>query len=33
MGREESGDSQSIINEWRRAEVVPGPGEGGLSCP
>jgi hypothetical protein len=33
MGSEGPGGSQPIINEWVGAWVVPGPGEGGLSCP
>jgi hypothetical protein len=31
-GQEEPADSQ-LINEWGGAWVVPGPGEGGWSCP
>jgi hypothetical protein len=34
MGREEPGDTYPlIIDEWGGAWVVPGPGEGALSCP
>jgi hypothetical protein len=33
MEREEPSDSQPIIDEWGGARVVPGPGEGKLSCP
>jgi hypothetical protein len=29
MGKAESGYSHPMINEWRGAWVIPGPGEGG----
>jgi hypothetical protein len=33
MGRDEPGNSQPIINEWKGEWVVPGSEEDGLSCP
>jgi hypothetical protein len=33
LGRGESGDSYPIIDEQGGAQVVPGPGKGGLSHP